>query len=1150
MGCCQSDIAASRPNGAAGKAGTAGNRPVPRKPSSPRPAAAQQQQLQQQPGNTYREREPTYVAPGGGDARASENGVRAGAPARHPVSPGGARGHPVSPGGSLADSECVRSPATPHSASTFGKPTRPKQPLYCTSAPSSTKMSSPTSSSGPPTRPAHRAARTPPASMLNQAERQSKLERKARAHSLNAGGASSDPSSAATTPKPNGQQQQAFASRQEGGRSLMATQKDNHILNRRVDSLTDVPGGKKARNSVTFVDRTPSYSPACAPYGHDDEECEALDPQELENLLLDEKERDYIVPTSITYRSSMLDPQYLSHHGVGDPTLAQPTARANLLFGIALQGRDIGGSPGIPPDKLQKAFDKDPDLLASTGWPAERPSAELIELLLESSKAFSGRADAVITQQAITRYCTCRWLFDLIDTSNNGRFSAWDLATALRDNPDVGRELAVPPYLATPLFRQISPGQPHTTLPIFYAFFHKIELRMASEPIQSYHDVLRRLMPPVEADSCVSTADIISRFKGDRYLQLELGWSDPAAALTSIGPRPKRVLAENLLKLRWAWSRADSAHDGFIGACELGDALQEADVAECLCRCVGDVREVWKELDESGTGVTMWYDFYKYFSEDLQRRQRGLSPQTERAVVPSPALRLKKTAAVHATVASCCVVAASLSEVGFNAVLVASLPASLANSPEPTPTLSVLLMSPGASSATPNARPMQNGGAPPLLDGPAPLLPPASAAAAAAENQRTPSNSSLGSIGSSVERRHQQQVQQNHHAHQLQQQPQPQLQQQPAGRFAPDMPMPDTPPPPPPPPNGVPPVKRPAPQDKAEAADENGLPLQAEEEEDDEPDSRHFDVSTPQFPEQPGDRYTRLKKLGEGNFGIVYLVQRKSDSLLLVTKEPKRPIGSMTPQKRARDAKRMRKVQKEAAHLMRLKHPNILRFIEAYWANGALNIVTEYCDGGDLAAWLTRYRTTSSIATKWAIFEQIAEALHYMHERSILHRDLKPANILLTSRGLVKLADFGLARALQPDEQVAHTICGTELYMAPEVHNRMPYGRSADVFALGCILYQMCKGRKPYVNLMELLDCRPPQDAPSYARRMIRDMLHADLTQRPTIAQILRRCPDYRPRRTKAKTLLLIWNRKADAGEWPTPRLARLALSYLLVIPY
>lgn len=89
-------------------------------------------------------------------------------------------------------------------------------------------------------------------------------------------------------------------------------------------------------------------------------------------------------------------------------------------------------------------------------------------------------------------------------------------------------------------------------------------------------------------------------------------------------------------------------------------------------------------------------------------------------------------------------------------------------------------------------------------------------------------------------------------------------------------------------------------------------------------------------------------------------------------------------------------------------------------------------------------------------------ALYYLHANRILHRDMKPQNILLGHGGVVKLCDFGFARAMSFNTLVLTSIKGTPLYMAPEIVEERPYDHTADLWALGCILYELAVGTPPF----------------------------------------------------------------------------------------
>ena len=104
-------------------------------------------------------------------------------------------------------------------------------------------------------------------------------------------------------------------------------------------------------------------------------------------------------------------------------------------------------------------------------------------------------------------------------------------------------------------------------------------------------------------------------------------------------------------------------------------------------------------------------------------------------------------------------------------------------------------------------------------------------------------------------------------------------------------------------------------------------------------------------------------------------------------------------------------------------------------------------------------------------FCQLTSAIDFCHSHRVLHRDLKPGNIFLTATNQVKLGDFGIARVLENTMDKAQTVAGTPYFMSPEVCENKPYGPESDMWALGCILYELCTLRHPFEasNLLGLV---------------------------------------------------------------------------------
>ena len=164
----------------------------------------------------------------------------------------------------------------------------------------------------------------------------------------------------------------------------------------------------------------------------------------------------------------------------------------------------------------------------------------------------------------------------------------------------------------------------------------------------------------------------------------------------------------------------------------------------------------------------------------------------------------------------------------------------------------------------------------------------------------------------------------------------------------------------------------------------------------------------------------------------------------------------------------------QATVLQKLRHPNIVGYKESFIDEGELIIIMEYCEGGDLAHQVKLHKDRNEMIPEAQImswFAQLCLALHFVHEKKVMHRDIKTSNVYLTRSGMVKLGDFGIAKVLENTADVAMTVVGTPYYMSPEVVENKPYSAKSDVWALGCILYELCTLKHAFVadNLLGLV---------------------------------------------------------------------------------
>jgi CRP-like cAMP-binding protein len=197
-------------------------------------------------------------------------------------------------------------------------------------------------------------------------------------------------------------------------------------------------------------------------------------------------------------------------------------------------------------------------------------------------------------------------------------------------------------------------------------------------------------------------------------------------------------------------------------------------------------------------------------------------------------------------------------------------------------------------------------------------------------------------------------------------------------------------------------------------------------------------------------------RLGRGGMAVVYRAVRTS------TGEPV-ALKMMDPEY-IYDRNANQRFQREASVGMTLKHPGIVRVHEQFSAYQTQFFVMDYCGGGTLAHRMRRGKPLA-IAESRRILAQIAESLTYAHSQGVVHRDLKPGNILFDDAGNVRLADFGLARAAaEPSLTQTGQVLGTPRYMPPEQLTGEIADARADIYALGCIAFELFAGGPPFLS--------------------------------------------------------------------------------------
>ena len=252
-------------------------------------------------------------------------------------------------------------------------------------------------------------------------------------------------------------------------------------------------------------------------------------------------------------------------------------------------------------------------------------------------------------------------------------------------------------------------------------------------------------------------------------------------------------------------------------------------------------------------------------------------------------------------------------------------------------------------------------------------------------------------------------------------------------------------------------------------------------------------------------QYKIIEKIGKGAFGIVYKVKKINEPIIYVIKQIS--LNGLTKQQ-------INQVKSEAKILSLIKSNYVVKYYESFIEKEDLNIVMEYCNNGDLCNFLKNQKK-KSIPLKedliWQIFIKITLGLTTIHKMKILHRDLKTLNIFLNKDMGIKIGDLGVAKELN-QVSFANTIIGTPYYLSPEMCEDKPYNQKSDVWALGCILYELCTFRHPFnatnqgALILKILNTNPDPIFACYSsnlQKLVNQILEKNYEKRPNCWDIL-----------------------------------------------
>ena len=248
--------------------------------------------------------------------------------------------------------------------------------------------------------------------------------------------------------------------------------------------------------------------------------------------------------------------------------------------------------------------------------------------------------------------------------------------------------------------------------------------------------------------------------------------------------------------------------------------------------------------------------------------------------------------------------------------------------------------------------------------------------------------------------------------------------------------------------------------------------------------------------------YSIQQKLGEGGFGSVYKAYNKNDHKICAIK-----IISIKGQ----SEEDVKNVEKEAEIFSQFKNDNIVEYYDSFKNDESFYIIMEYCDGSDLRKFIDEHHQKEESIKENIIYDilnQLCSGIKEIHNKNIVHRDLKPENIFMNKNFEIKIGDFSISKKLNPKKNYTITKkkAGSDYYIAPEILKKGEYNTKADIYSLGCIIYELFTLNVYYLDKItddiKTIDEVNYKDTYTKWQELLDKLLQKEYNKRPNIDQI------------------------------------------------